>query len=80
MNSAANAGIAHVEESLGAIDILVNNAGMQFRTTLEDFPLAKWRELMQVNVESAFIVSKAVAKGMIARKAGQDHQHQFCAE
>jgi gluconate 5-dehydrogenase len=68
---AANAGIAHVEESLGAIDILVNNAGMQFRTTLEDYPLAKWRELMQVNVESAFIVSKAVAKSMIARKAGK---------
>lgn len=68
---AVNAGIAQAEQSAGAIDILVNNAGMQFRTALEDFPLAKWRELMQVNVESAFIVSKAVAKGMIARKAGK---------
>lgn len=68
---AVNAGIARVEQDVGAIDILVNNAGMQFRTALEDFPLAKWRELMQVNVESAFIVSKAVAKGMIARKAGK---------
>lgn len=68
---AVNAGIAQAEQSVGAIDILVNNAGMQFRTALEDFPLAKWRELMQVNVESAFIVSKAVAKGMIARKAGK---------
>ena len=68
---AVNAGIARVEQDVGPIDILVNNAGMQFRTPLEDFPLAKWRELMQVNVESAFIVSKAVAKGMIARKAGK---------
>ena len=68
---AVNAGIAQVEQGVGAIDILFNNAGMQFRTALEDFPLAKWRELMQVNVESAFIVSKAVAKGMIARKAGK---------
>ena len=68
---AVNAGIARVEQAVGAIDILVNNAGMQFRTALEDFPLAKWRELMQVNVESAFIVSKAVAKGMIARKCGK---------
>lgn len=68
---AVNAGIAQAEQGVGAIDILVNNAGMQFRTALEDFPLAKWRELMQVNVESAFIVSKAVAKGMIARKAGK---------
>lgn len=55
----------------GPIDILVNNAGMQFRTPLEDFPLEKWRELMRVNVESAFIVGKAVAKGMIARRQGK---------
>ncbi len=55
----------------GAIDILFNNAGMQFRTTLEDYPIAKWRELFQVNVESAFIVGKAVAKNMIARKSGK---------
>lgn len=68
---AVNKGIARIEQEEGALDILVNNAGMQFRTALEDFPLAKWRELMQVNVESAFIVSKAAAKGMIARKAGK---------
>ena len=64
-------GIEQIERSVGPIGILVNNAGMQFRTTLEEFPLEKWRELMRVNVESAFIVGKAVAKGMIARKQGK---------
>jgi gluconate 5-dehydrogenase len=68
---AVNTAIASIEQDAGAIDILFNNAGMQFRTTLEDYPLAKWRELMQVNVESAFIVSKAVARGMIARRSGK---------
>jgi gluconate 5-dehydrogenase len=68
---AVNGAIAAIEKDIGVIDILFNNAGMQFRTQLEDFPLAKWRELMQVNVESAFIVGKAVAKGMITRKAGK---------
>ncbi len=63
--------ISYIESQRGPIDILVNNAGMQFRTPLEDFPLAKWRELMRVNVESAFIVGKAVARGMIARNAGK---------
>jgi gluconate 5-dehydrogenase len=63
--------VAEIEAKQGPIDILVNNAGMQFRTPLEDFPLEKWRELMRVNVESAFIVGKAVAKGMIARKSGK---------
>jgi gluconate 5-dehydrogenase len=63
--------ISAIEREQGSIDILINNAGMQFRTPLEDFPLEKWRELMRVNVESAFIVGKAVAKGMIARKQGK---------
>ena len=60
-----------IEREQGPIDILINNAGMQFRAALEEFPLEKWRELMRVNVESAFIVGKAVAKGMIARKQGK---------
>lgn len=63
--------IAAIESLDGPIDILVNNAGMQFRTALEDYPLEKWRELMRVNVESAFIVGKAVARNMIARKQGK---------
>lgn len=69
--AAVTVGIAAIEKDAGPIAILVNNAGMQFRTPLEDYPLEKWRELMRVNVESAFIVGKAVAKGMIARKAGK---------
>ena len=58
-------------EKIGALDILINNAGMQFRTPLEDFPADKFRELLRVNIESAFLVGKAVAKGMIARKQGK---------
>jgi gluconate 5-dehydrogenase len=63
--------VAALEAQHGVPDILINNAGMQFRTALEDYPLEKWRELMRVNVDSAFIVGKAIAKGMIARKSGK---------
>ena len=63
--------ISYIEREQGPIDILINNAGMQFRTPLEDYPLEKWRELMRVNVDSAFIVGKAVAKGMISRGRGK---------
>jgi gluconate 5-dehydrogenase len=65
------AAIERIEREEGPIDILINNAGMQFRTALESYPLEKWRELMRVNVESAFIAGKAVATGMIARKRGK---------
>ncbi len=63
--------VARIEQEIGPIAILFNNAGMQFRTTLQDYPLEKWRELMRINVESAFIVGKAVARHMIARKGGK---------
>jgi gluconate 5-dehydrogenase len=66
-----NAAIAKIEKDQGSIDILVNNAGMQFRTALEDFPADKFRELLRVNIESAFLVGKAVARSMIARGAGK---------
>jgi gluconate 5-dehydrogenase len=65
------AAIASIETDIRPIDIVINNAGMQFRSPLEDFPLEKWRELMRVNVESAFIVAKAVSRFMIARQKGK---------
>lgn len=69
--AAVNHAIAKVEIENGGIDILVNNAGMQFRTPLEDYPAEKFRELLRVNIESAFLVGKAVAKYMIKRQAGK---------
>ncbi len=69
--AAVNHAIAKVEIENGGIDILVNNAGMQFRTPLEDYPAEKFRELLRVNIESAFLVGKAVAKHMIKRQAGK---------
>ena len=63
--------IAHAENEIGQIDILVNNAGMQHRTPLEDFPLEKFEQVMATNVSSVFIVGRAVARGMIARKKGK---------
>jgi gluconate 5-dehydrogenase len=63
--------IDYIEREQGPIDILFNNAGMQFRAPLEEYPADKFRELMRVNVESAFLVGKAVARHMIARKAGK---------
>ena len=68
---AAIKAVSGIIDKHGKIDILFNNAGMQFRTTLEDYPISKWRELFQVNVESAFIVGKAVAKHMIERQSGK---------
>lgn len=69
--AAVEAGVDRIERDVGPIDILVNNAGMQFRTPLEDYPPAKWRELFETNVTSVFLAGQAVAKRMIARRRGK---------
>ena len=38
----------------GGIDILVNNAGMQFVSPVEDFPVAKWEQIIALNLSAAF--------------------------
>ena len=63
--------IGFAEKELGAIDILVNNAGMQHRVPLEEFPLDRFEQVMATNLTSVFMVGKAVARGMIARKRGR---------
>jgi gluconate 5-dehydrogenase len=68
---AVAAGIERVERESGPIEILVNNAGMQFRAMLEDFPIEKWKELLDTNVSSLFYVGQAVARRMIPRGRGK---------
>jgi len=56
---------------LGAIDILVNNTGIHRRGPLESMPLADWNDVLQANLTSAFLVTRAVVPGMIARRSGK---------
>ncbi|MDR6392521.1 SDR family oxidoreductase [Paraburkholderia phenoliruptrix] len=68
---AVEAAIAWIEREIGPIDILVNNAGMQRRAPLEQFSHAQWEELMKTNVDSVFLVGRAVARHMLPRKRGK---------
>ncbi|MGJ3241780.1 MAG: SDR family NAD(P)-dependent oxidoreductase [Opitutales bacterium] len=60
-----------VEEAQGGIDILINNAGIHRRAPLEDMDLATWRTVIDHNLTTAFVISRSVVRGMIARKAGK---------
>lgn len=63
--------IAAIEAEVGPIDVLINNAGIQRRAPLEEMSETDWRQVIDVNLNSAFIVSKYVAQGMIARRQGK---------
>jgi gluconate 5-dehydrogenase len=68
---AVEAGVAEVEAQLGPLDDLVNNAGVQHRSSLLDFPDDAWHRVLETNLTSAFLVGRAVARGMVARGRGK---------
>ena len=64
-----------VEETLqriGRVDILVNNAGATWGAPAEDYPVAAWDKVMNLNIRGYFILCQQVAKRcMIAQGGGR---------
>jgi gluconate 5-dehydrogenase len=59
-------------QRLGHVDILVNNAGATWGAPAEDYPLAAWDKVMNLNIRSLFLFAQAVGKAsMIPRKKGR---------
>jgi 2-deoxy-D-gluconate 3-dehydrogenase len=56
---------------LGGLDILVNNAGMIRRADSVDFTEADWDAVIDLNLKSAFFLSQAAGRHMIAQGAGK---------
>ena len=63
--------VTQIEKEVGSVDILVNNAGIIKRIPLAEMEVADFEQVVKVDLVSPFIVSKAVVKGMIHRKAGK---------
>jgi NAD(P)-dependent dehydrogenase (short-subunit alcohol dehydrogenase family) len=63
--------IERATKELGAVDILVNNAGsLVERLKILDLTEARWDEVIDLNLKSAFLCSQAIAKSMMDRKSG----------
>lgn len=60
-----------IEEEVGPISILVNNAGVNLRGPLETYEASRWQQLMQLNLDAVFLMTKAVGTRMIGRHAGK---------
>jgi NAD(P)-dependent dehydrogenase (short-subunit alcohol dehydrogenase family) len=57
-------------KELGTVDVLVNNAGMYIVKPLTEQTLEDWHTVMDVNLTSAFLATREVAKVMIPKKSG----------
>jgi NAD(P)-dependent dehydrogenase (short-subunit alcohol dehydrogenase family) len=62
--------VAKVEQRLGGIDILVNNAGIQRYGTVTTLSEEEWDEVLNVNLKSAFLMSKHSIPAMARRGGG----------
>jgi 2-dehydro-3-deoxy-D-gluconate 5-dehydrogenase len=65
--------IVALADSLAArpVDILVNNAGTIRRAPAAEHPLEWWDEVLQVDLTSQFVLSKALGASMLERGAGK---------
>ena len=68
---AVNAFIKKVTEEVGHINILVNNAGIIKRIPMCEMSAAQFRQVIDVDLNAPFIVSKAVIPDMIEQGGGK---------
>ena len=54
----------------GKIDILINNAGISWGAMPEDMPLAKWQQVLDVNLTGCFLFAQAVGREMLKQNNG----------
>lgn len=63
--------ISQIEDEVGVIDILVNNAGIIRRTPMLEMAAEDFRQVIDIDLNAPFIVSKAVLPSMIAKGHGK---------
>ncbi len=72
-----NAMVKIIDNEIGIIDILVNNAGIIKRIPMCDMSAEEFRQVIDVDLNAPFIVSKAVIPGMI--KSGHGKIINICS-
>ncbi len=68
---AVQAMVQQIKEDVGSVDILVNNAGIIKRTPMIEMDAADFRQVIDVDLNAPFIVSKAVIPDMIEKGGGK---------
>jgi 3-oxoacyl-[acyl-carrier protein] reductase len=67
----ADALIGTAEKAMGGVDILVNNAGLTRDTLAMRMKDDDWRLVLEVNLTSAFRLSRACLRGMMKQRWGR---------
>lgn len=65
------AAVEKIQNEVGIIDILVNNAGIIKRIPMTEMKSEEFRQVIDVDLNAPFIVSKAVIPGMMKKGHGK---------
>jgi 2-deoxy-D-gluconate 3-dehydrogenase len=68
---ALHAFIEQVKRDFPCIDILVNSAGTIMRKPVAEHPDEYWDQVIEVNLNAQFVLSREIGKGMLARGRGK---------
>ncbi len=60
-----------VADKCGQIQILINNAGINVRKPITDFTLAEWRQVMDTNLTSVFLMCRSFIPQMKGQNYGR---------
>lgn len=63
--------IKQLEQEVPVVDILINNAGTILRKPAAEHPDEYWDEVININLNAQFILTREIGKGMIARGSGK---------
>ncbi|GEM46303.1 2-dehydro-3-deoxy-D-gluconate 5-dehydrogenase KduD [Deinococcus cellulosilyticus] len=63
--------VRDVERDLGKVDILVNNAGIIRREDAEKFGEDDWNEVIEINLNATWRMTRAAGAGMLQRGYGK---------
>lgn len=62
---------AMIDERLGSVEILVNNAGITRDALVLRMGIEAWDEVIETNLRSVYLVSKAALRGMLRARWGR---------
>ena len=64
------AGIDKAVKTFGRLDILVSNAGIQIVAPLDQFEFAKWKQMLAIHLDGAFLTTRAALRRMYRQGTG----------